>query len=189
MTGLMVILVRVSPHQRLELVEQDQALAFLEAAGGSEDRCLADGAGVEVGVEDDLTGGGEVGEVWSRYAGSFLTGYSTTGGSFGSLLTGYSTIGGEEEIQGGLGAGEVAEGLRASYVQRLRRTEGFLLGRLLRQGPVEVHGVGDVELGLEPHGAGEVDVLVMQRRVPWVDVEVAVLRICCRVRRRPGRTA
>ena len=76
----MVILVRVSPHQRLELVEQDQALAFLEAAGGTEDRCLADGAGVEVGVEDDLARGGEVG---SRYAGSFLAGYSTTGGRFG----------------------------------------------------------------------------------------------------------
>ncbi len=30
-------------------------------------------------------------------------------------------------------------------------------------GPVEVHGVGDVELGLEAHRAGEVDVLVMRR--------------------------
>ena len=47
--------------------------------------------------------------------------------------------------------------------------------------PVEVEGVGDVELGLEPHRAGEVDVVVVDGGVAGVDVEVAVLRIGGRV--------
>ena len=47
--------------------------------------------------------------------------------------------------------------------------------------PVEVEGVGDVELGLEPHRAGEVDVVVVDRGVARVDVEVPVLRIRGRV--------
>ena len=49
------------------------------------------------------------------------------------------------------------------------------------EGPVEVEGVGDVELGLEPHGAGEVHVVVVDGGVARVDVEVAVLRIRGRV--------
>ena len=57
------------------------------------------------------------------------------------------------------------------------------------EGAVEVEGVGDVELGLEPHRAGEVDVVVVDRRVARVDVEVAVLRIRGRVGRRRGRSA
>ena len=46
---------------------------------------------------------------------------------------------------------------------------------------MEVERVGEVELGLEPHGAGEVDVLVVQGHVPWVDGQVAVLRISRRI--------
>ena len=38
------------------------------------------------------------------------------------------------------------------------------------EGPVEVEGVGDVELGLEPHRAGEVDVVVVDGGVARVDV-------------------
>ncbi len=49
------------------------------------------------------------------------------------------------------------------------------------EGPVEVEGVGDVELGLHPHRAGEVHVIVVDRGVARVDVEVAVLRIRGRV--------
>ena len=49
------------------------------------------------------------------------------------------------------------------------------------EGPVEVEGVGDVELGLEPHRAGEVHVVVVDRGVARVDEQVAVLRIRGRV--------
>ena len=49
------------------------------------------------------------------------------------------------------------------------------------EGPVEVEGVGDVELGLEPHRAGEVHVVVVDGRVAGVDVEVAVLRVRSRI--------
>ena len=61
------------------------------------------------------------------------------------------------------------------------RAEGLLLGCLLCERPVEVESVGDVELGLEPHGPGEVDVVVVEGRVAGVDGEVAVLRISGRV--------
>ena len=47
--------------------------------------------------------------------------------------------------------------------------------------PVEVEGVGDVELGLHAHRAGVVHVIVVDRGVAGVDVEVAVLRIRGRV--------
>jgi hypothetical protein len=86
-----------------DLVQEHESLAFLQTAGGTEHGVLANGLRREVGVEDDLAGGGEVG---SRYAGSFLTGYSTTG-----------STGGAEEVEGGLGAGEVTEGLGPSHVQ------------------------------------------------------------------------
>ena len=43
----------------LDLVEQDQALAFLEPAGGAEHGRLAVGGGGEVGVEHDLPSGGQ----------------------------------------------------------------------------------------------------------------------------------
>ena len=94
-----------------------------------------------MGVDDDLPG---CGEVRSRYAGSFLTGYSTTRGM---------------EVERGLGAGEVAEGLGAAYVERLGRAECLLQCRAVSQGAVEVEGVGDVELGLEVEGPGVVDVI------------------------------
>ena len=85
------------------------------------------------------------------------------------------------QVECGLGAGEVAEGLGTSHVEGLGRAEGLLLGGLLGQGMVEVESVGDVEVGLEPHGAGEVDVLVVQRRVARVDRQVAVLRVRGRI--------
>ena len=40
---------------------------------------------------------------------------------------------------------------------------------------MEVESVGEVDLGLEPHGAGEVHVLVVDRDVARVDVEVPVV--------------
>ena len=94
-----------------------------------------------------------------------------------------------EQIERGLGAGEVAEGLRAAYVERLGRAECLLQRRAMSQGTVEVEGVGDVEVGLEVQGAGVVDVVLVDRDVAGVDGEVAVLRIRGRVRRRRGRSA
>ena len=76
MTGLISDLGAGVAAPGFQLVEQDQALALLQPAGRTEDGLLADGVCGEVGVEDDLTRSREVG---SRYAGSFLAGYSTTG--------------------------------------------------------------------------------------------------------------
>ena len=38
----------------LDLVEQDQSLTFFDPTGGTKDRLLADGGGVDVSVDDDL---------------------------------------------------------------------------------------------------------------------------------------
>jgi hypothetical protein len=51
----------------------------------------------------------------------------------------------------------------------------------VREDPVQVEGVGEVELGLESHGAGVVHVLGVQGGVAGVDGEVAVLRIGSRI--------
>ena len=67
-----------------ELLEEEQLVAFLHPPGGTEHRLLTvrgrDRAGVEVDVHHQLTRCREVGPVMgvgSRYAGSFLAGYST----------------------------------------------------------------------------------------------------------------
>ncbi len=57
----------------------------------------------------------------------------------------------------------------------------FRTCRAVGERAVEVESVGDVELGLEPHRAGEVDVVVVDGGVARVDVEVAVLRIRGRI--------
>ena len=87
-----------------------------------------------------------------------------------------------EQVQCGLGAGEVAEGLGAAYVEGLGRAECLLQCSAVDEGLVEVEGVGDVEVGLEVQGAGVVHVVAVDRDVPRVDGEVAVLRIRGRVR-------
>ena len=69
----------------------------------------------------------------------------------------------------------------AAGVERRLGPERLQRRGAVGEGPVEVEGVGDVELGLEPHRAGEVDVVVVDRGVARVDVEVAVLRIRGRV--------
>ena len=77
MTGLTVILVRESPHQDFSWSSRISRWRSSIRPVGPKTVCSPHRlCGVEVGVEDDLTRGGEVG---SRYAGSFLTGYSTTG--------------------------------------------------------------------------------------------------------------
>ena len=141
----------------LELVEQDQPLALFHSAGGAEDGLIADGGRVEVGVEDDLAGGRQV--VVIGWAGDALG----------------------KQFEGGLGAGEVAECLGAADVEGLGRAEGLQRRGAVGERPVEVEGVGEVELGLEPHRPGEVDVLVMDRGVARIDREVAVLGIGRRI--------
>ena len=69
------------------------------------------------------------------------------------------------EVERGLGAGEVAEGLRAPGVQRLLEPRASWVAAPWASDPVEVEGVGDVELGLEPHRAGEVHLVVVD--VAW----------------------
>ncbi|CAB4938160.1 unannotated protein [freshwater metagenome] len=136
-----------------------------------------------MGVEDDLPGGGEV---WSRYAGSFLTGYSTTnrfvGYSTTSRVTCSSTTSRVVEIERGLRPRQVTQRLRPAGGERLHGPEGLLGGCAVGEGVVEVESVGEVDLGLEPHGPGEVDVLVVDRDVARVDVEVPVHGISGRVR-------
>ena len=145
----------------LDLVEQHQPLTFLQPPGRTEDRGQVVDGCVEVGVEHDLAGGRQpVGVAWRRLAPLRV------------------------EVERGLGAGQVAEGLRAAGVQRLARTRApSAVAAPWVEGSVEVEGVGDVELGLQPHRAGEVHVVVVDRGVARVDVEVAVLRIRSRVDR------
>ena len=69
----------------------------------------------------------------------------------------------------------------AAGVERRLGPERLQRRRAVGEGPVEVEGVGDVELGLEPHRAGEVHVVVVDRGVAGVDEEVAVLRVGGRV--------
>jgi hypothetical protein len=138
---------------RLHLLEQHQPLAFLKAAGGPEHGGVAREAGVEVGVEDDLACRRQA--LW----------VGTCSG----------------EVERGLGAGEVTEGLRAAHVQRLGGSERGLGGGTLGQDPVEVDRVGHVDLGLDPHGAGEMHLLGVDGDVTGVDVEPAIFGISGRV--------
>ncbi len=166
MTGLTVTLVRVSPHQALDLVEQHQPLAFLQPPGGAEDGvAVLDGAGGEVRVQHHLPR--------NRKA----VGVPRAGVALGV------------EVERGLGAGEVAERGGTAGVEGQAGSEGLEGGGAVGQGPVEVEGVGEVELGLEPHGAGVVHVLGVQGGVARVDGQVAVLRIGSRVRACPDGAA
>ena len=91
------------------------------------------------------------------------------------------------EVERGLGARQVAEGSGAAGAERRVGPEGLQAGGAVGERAVEVEGVGDVELGLDAHRAGVVHVVVVDRGVARVDVEVAVLRIRGRVESRRGR--
>ncbi len=86
------------------------------------------------------------------------------------------------EVERGLGARQVTERRGTAGVERQARSQCLEGGGAVGQGAVEVEGVGEVELGLEPHGAGVVHVLGVQGGVAGVDGEVAVLRIGSRIR-------
>ena len=86
------------------------------------------------------------------------------------------------EVERGLRPRQVTERGGTASVEGQARPEGLEGGGAVGQHPVQVEGVGEVELGLEPHGAGVVHVLGVQGRVPRVDGEVAVLRVGSRIR-------
>jgi hypothetical protein len=65
-------------------------------------------------------------------------------------------------------AGEVADGVGTADVQRLGGTQGGAGRGAGGDGGFEVEGVGDVELGLHHHRAGERDQLLEDRDVPLV---------------------
>ena len=85
------------------------------------------------------------------------------------------------EVEGGLGAGQVTEGRGTARAERRLGAECLQAGGAVGKGPVEVEGVGEVELGLEPHRAGVVHVVVVEGGVAGVDVQVAVFWIRGRV--------
>ncbi len=160
MTGFTVDLGAAVAAPGSDLVEQHQPLPFLQPTGGLEHGVtVVDGAGVEVGVEHDLPGDRKPIASAARRAGVALG----------------------VEVERGLGAGEVAERGGTAGVEGQARPEGLEGGGAVGQGAVQVEGVGEVELGLEPHGAGVVHVLGVQGGVAGVDGEVAVLRIGSRV--------
>ena len=64
--------------------------------------------------------------------------------------------------------GHLAEGFGAAHVQRRGRAEVGQPGRADREGGVEVQGVGQVDLGLDPHGALEGHLVGVHVGVPAV---------------------
>ncbi len=85
------------------------------------------------------------------------------------------------EVECGLGAGEVAQRGGPAGVEGQCGAEGREGGGAVGQHSVEVEGVGEVELGLEPHGAGVVHVLGVEGGVARVDVLPAVLGVGGRI--------
>ncbi len=72
------------------------------------------------------------------------------------------------EAEGELAPGQVPGGDRAPHIQRVFGAEGGELGGSGTQGVVEVEGIGEVELGIDPCGAGEGDLVEVDVEVPPV---------------------
>ena len=64
--------------------------------------------------------------------------------------------------------GHLAEGFGAAHVQRGGGPEVGQPGGADREGGVEVQGVGQVDLGLDPHGALEGHLVGVHVRVPAI---------------------
>ena len=79
-----------------------------------------------------------------------------------------------EQVQGGLGAGEVAERGGAAGVEGRGGPEGLLGRGTMSECLVDVEGVGEVEHRLEAHQAVVVDVALVHGGVPLVRTEVTV---------------
>ena len=143
----------------LELVEEDEALAFLEASGGPEHRLPTVGVAAK----------------WA---------WSTTSRAAGSRPVPAPQSGPGEEVEGGLGAGEVTEGLGPPGVERLGRAEGLL--QLRHRGRGLGRGRGRRQGRCRPRRAGSRR--SGRRRcamvgVTRVDREVPVLGISSRIGR------
>ena len=74
------------------------------------------------------------------------------------------------EVEGGLGAGQVTQRHRPPGTERSGGPECGPGGGALGEGPVEVEGVGDVDLGLEVQGPGEVRLVAVDGDVAGVDL-------------------
>ncbi len=156
MTGLMVTLVRESPHQALTWSSRARRWPSSMRPVGPKTVCSPT-------------------VVASKWA------WTTTSRATGSPSWSFARSTLAEQVEGGLGAGEVAEGLGPADVEGLGGAECFLRRGAVDEGVVEVEGVGEVEVGLDVQGAGVVDVVLVDRDVAGVDVQVAVLGIRRRV--------
>ena len=79
-----------------------------------------------------------------------------------------SGVGGGVEVQGELVPRHLPERLGAAHVQRGGGAEVGQPGRTSREGGVEVQGVGQVDLGLDPHGALEGHLIGVHVDVPGI---------------------
>ena len=158
MTGLMVILVRESPHQSLTWSSRISRWPSSRRPVGPKTVCSPTVVASKWAWSDDLPGDRE----------SVL------------VLRPRSDLGWNRSR---------AVWVRARSPRALaRRTsrvsvgpECFLRRGAVDEGVVEVEGVGEVEVGLDVQGAGVVDVVLVDRDVAGVDVQVAVLGIRRRV--------
>ncbi len=127
----------------LDLLEQHQTLPGFEAAGGRDRQFVACSGGVEVQMEDNLPRGGE-------------------------RRVGHRAV--ATKSQRRLLPSQVAQGRGPAGVERSGRSERGQGRGTVAERAIEVEGRGDVEFGLEVHGAGKVHLVTVQRRVAWVDV-------------------
>ena len=152
-TWSVVVKLRVSSMRaRCSPAEGLNGLRCVEVAGGGVG-AVQGGVG-EVDVEHDLSCG---------HPGSCLVIAGVVGGVAGVA----------GEVEGGLGAGEDAEGLGAAYVEGLVGAGQGEVAGLAGHGVVEVEGVGEVEAA--DHVDGALDALRATGGGVEVDVEAAVL--------------
>ena len=111
-----------------------------------------------------------------------LTRLGSVGGSVGRALRCLDRVrrGVRVQVEGELVAGDLAGGDRAAYVEGVRRPQREQLVCALRDGGVEVEGVGEVELAGELAGAAEGDLLVVDGEVPTVRSPLRRPRRPCR---------
>ncbi len=78
------------------------------------------------------------------------------------------------EVEAGLLAGDLADRLGPPHVQRLLGPAGGQDGGFVGDPGLQVQGVGEVELPVDPGGAGEGDLGVLDREVPAIGCSTAL---------------
>ncbi len=78
------------------------------------------------------------------------------------------------EVEAGLLAGDLADRLGPPHVQRLLGPAGGQDGGFVGDPGLQVQGVGEVELSVDPGGAGEGDLGVLDREVPAIGCSTAL---------------